>query len=105
MKSLTDCRFVNTTPFCEREQWQVRRSIAAVPYFHVALQALRQIGAERHDTTLAKLGFPDEEQITTEVGIGQRQPNHFAYSESQAVQQSEDRLVNQASIPCPGSLR
>jgi hypothetical protein len=38
-----------------------------------------------HDSAFAKLGFPDEEQITTEVGIGQRQPNYFAYSESQAV--------------------
>jgi hypothetical protein len=80
VKSLTDCRFVNTTPLCEREQWSLRRSSGAVSLFHVALQALRQMGAQWHDATLAKLGFPDEEQITSEVGIGQRQPYHFPYS-------------------------
>ena len=85
MKSLADCPLVNAAALGEREQRPFRCSIAAVSLLHVALETPRQIRAQGHDSAFAKLGFPDEEQITSEVGIGQRQPNHFAYSESQAV--------------------
>jgi hypothetical protein len=49
-----------------------------------------------------KFAFPDEEQVTSKIDIGQSQPDYFAYSQSQAVKQRKDGLINQASISCPG---
>jgi hypothetical protein len=100
MKSLADCPLVNAASLGEREQRAFRRSIAAVPMFHVALETQRQIRAQRYDSAFAKLGFPDEEQVTSEIDVGQPQPNDFAYSEPQTIEQSEDRLINKTSIPC-----
>jgi hypothetical protein len=80
MKSLTDCSFVDAAALREGEQRPLGSSGPAMPFLYVAFKALRQIRTQRHDSTFAKLGFPNEEQITTEIGVGQFQPNHFTYS-------------------------
>jgi len=80
MKGLTNRAYADATTLCERKQWPLRRGIRAVSYFHIAFYPPCKVGAERHDTSLLKFAFSDEEQVTSKIDIRQSQPDYFAYS-------------------------
>ena len=53
-----------------------------MPLFYVPFQALCQIRAQRHDSSLAELGISNQQYVLSKVGIGQLETCHF--SDSQA---------------------
>src|ERR1017187_4992096 len=92
MKSDADCPFIDTATLgVEGEHWQFGSLRASIPFCHVIFQALCQTRSHRHISAFGEFRLPDEQQIACEIGIAHLQSRHFAYPQSQAIKQSENR--------------
>jgi len=78
MERLADRPRMDAASFCKGEQRRLGLALLAITLFYVASEALGQLGSERHYSTLAELGFTDEQRVLSKVDISQLKPDCLA---------------------------
>src|SRR5437660_12220938 len=84
MERLADRSRMDAAAFCEGKQRSGGLTLLTVTLFYVTSQTRSQPGPERHHSTLAELGFTDEQGVLSEVHFSQLQFGHLAGTQPQA---------------------
>src|SRR5579863_5876097 len=72
---------------------------------YVIAEASCQPGPQRHKATLAELRLANEQSVALEINISQFQPDCFADTQAETVQQGEDHLVGLRPARGPRTVR
>jgi hypothetical protein len=93
VKRLADGLWAYKAAFRKREQWLIRFTSAAIAFLYVMPKACRQLGPERHNSTLTEFRVANKQRVALEIDIFQFQPDRFANTQTKAVQEGEYRFV------------
>ena len=96
----TDCCWMDRTTCRQAEYWYVGLLHPSIDLFQVGSETCGELGAHRNDSVRVELSVPNEQDVTGQIGIPDREPDSLPDAQSQPIEQCEYRLTNETSSDC-----
>ena len=96
----TDRSRMDRTTSRQAEYWYVGLLHPSIDLFQVGSETYRELGAHRHDSVLVELSVLNEQDVTGQIDIPDREPDNLPDAQSQPIEQCKCRLIDETSADC-----